>query len=178
MAMIGVSSTLSQEPKTVPNEPEPKTEARSSRSSLSEPETQVVDGLSIPLNPWGGPLLGQPDSIGGSSLLQPTEPVKGWDLQARLREADLEQKAREAELERRRLEEEEARKRQAELLQQQQQQEAEAQRQQAGVQNQVELGLMERISNIVENSWGQSDLVSVLSTLHTEDSKVIPLLNS
>ena len=37
---------------------------------------------------------------------------------------------------------------------------------------------MERISTILENSWGRSDLGSILSTLHTEDSRVIPLLGS
>ena len=37
---------------------------------------------------------------------------------------------------------------------------------------------MERICAILENSWGRSDLVSILSTLHSEDSRVIPLLGN
>jgi glutamine synthetase adenylyltransferase len=83
-----------------------------------------------------------------------------------------EQKAREAqiaaEMERRKAQEEEARR-----LQQQQQ--AVAERQQP---SQVELVLMERISTFLENSWGRSDLVSILTTLHAEDTRVIPLLGS
>lgn len=108
-----------------------------------------VGGLGLPLNPWGGTLLpGQ------------NEPPRPIDLQAEIRAVE-EQKAREAEL---RLRREEEQQRLA--------------RQQAGGQSQVELVLVERISSILENSWGKSDLVSILSTLHAEDSRVIPLLNS
>eukprot|EP00523_Entomoneis_sp_CCMP467_P010635 CAMPEP_0168738414 /NCGR_PEP_ID=MMETSP0724-20121128/10919_1 /TAXON_ID=265536 /ORGANISM="Amphiprora sp., Strain CCMP467" /LENGTH=1104 /DNA_ID=CAMNT_0008785753 /DNA_START=77 /DNA_END=3391 /DNA_ORIENTATION=+ len=183
MAMIGVSSTpATSEAKADSNaaETKPADEAKALSSSWGEPSNQGVEGLSIPLNPWGGPLLGtSSDGIGGGSLLQPSnEAAKGLDLQSRLREAEIEQeKSRQAELERRRMEEAEAKKRAAEL-QQRQQVDAQRQQQQAGVQNQVELVLMERISNILENSWGRSDLVSVLSTLHAEDSRVIALLNS
>ena len=52
------------------------------------------------------------------------------------------------------------------------------QQQQQSAHSQVELVLMERISVILENSWGRSDLVSILNTLHSEDSRVIPLLGN
>jgi len=129
-------------------------------------DTNALAG--IPLNPWGDPILGAGVSDG---------PSPGLDLQAQLlREAEMKQKAADAEAQRRR-EQEEAQRRQ------QEQQEAERQRQQqqqqqAGVQSQVEMVLMERISTILENSWGRSDLVSILSTLHAEDSRVIPLLSN
>jgi len=45
-------------------------------------------------------------------------------------------------------------------------------------QHQLEVILIERISTILENNWGRSDLVPVLQTLHNEDSRVIPLLGS
>jgi len=44
--------------------------------------------------------------------------------------------------------------------------------------NQLELILIERISTILENNWGRSDLGIILQTLHNEDSRVIPLLGS
>jgi len=44
--------------------------------------------------------------------------------------------------------------------------------------NQLEVVLIERISTILENNWGRSDLGPVLQTLHNEDSRVIPLLGS
>lgn len=135
----------------------------------SEPaESSVMDALNIPLNPWGGSsLLGGP--VGPTPAIPgPLQPPQDIGLQARLREAEMEQKARE---QLRRQQELEAQKR----AQQQQQHDAQ---QQQGVQSQVELVLMERISTILENSWGRSDLVSILSTLHAEDSRVIPLLNS
>jgi len=69
---------------------------------------------------------------------------------------------------------------QAAAAQQLAQQQAQ-QRQQEQVkaqQNQVELVLIERISNILENSWGRSDLNSILSTLHANDSRVIAILST
>ena len=86
----------------------------------------------------------------------------------------------EAELQRRHLQEEEAQRRSLA------QQKAEIERQHRPIvqqqtslhQTQIELVLMERICVILENSWGQSDLVSILSTLHSEDSRVIPLLSN
>ena len=126
-------------------------------------EAKASNGLNIPLNPWGGSSL-----LGGPVAPSPAPPPQDLGLQARLREAEMEQKARE---QLRRQQEMEAQKRA------QQQQQQDPQRQQ-GVQSQVELVLMERIATILENSWGRSDLVSILTTLHAEDSRVIPLLNN
>ena len=77
------------------------------------------------------------------------------------------------------MQEDEAKKRME--LQARQQAEAQAQLQQdqqmrQQQQNQVELVLIERISNILENSWGRTDLVSILTTLHADDSRVIAIL--
>ena len=126
----------------------------------------IVGGAAIggvPLNPWGEPMVQQQ---------QPQPQIQGMDLAARLAE---EQRARQ-----RQQEEEEARRR-AEMERQQQEaaarQAQQQQRQQQGP-SQVELILMERVSAILENSWGRSDLLSILSTLHAEDSRVIPLLGN
>ncbi|GAX10997.1 hypothetical protein FisN_2Lh527 [Fistulifera solaris] len=123
------------------------------------------DAAALSLNPWGTLLPGQSDSKSS-----------GFDLQARLRDAELErQKA--SEMERFRQEREHQR-----LLEQRQAEERAREQalrqQQDSVQSQVELVLLERISTVLENSWGQSDLVTVLSALHAEDSRVIPLLNT
>ncbi|CAB9498286.1 GYF domain [Seminavis robusta] len=140
---------------------------------------------SIPLNPWGGPMLPTPQSTQQNVGL-------GMDLASRLESFAAEQKAREAaemeqkELLRRRQEQEESQRRalaqqqqaQERARQQAQQQQAMQQQQQPSPQAQVELVLMERITTILENSWGRSDLVSILSTLHAEDSRVIPLLGN
>jgi hypothetical protein len=139
------------------------------------PTWGAKEGSVIPLNPWGsGPAQG---SSGGQQQLQQRE----LDLQARLREgAEAERKAREAELRRRQQEQEVAQQR---AVAQQQEQERSsrsnpAATHQAGVQTQVEMVLVERVSTILETSWGRGDLMSVLSTLHAEDSRVIPLLNN
>ena len=153
---------------------------------------------SVPSNPWGDPVV-------PSAAPQQQSSAGGMDLAARLgafaaeqkaREAQvavqMEQRVQEAEILRRRQEEEAQRRamaqRQADeqrAYQQQQQQQAQAaamqqqqQQQGASQQSQVELVLMERICAILENSWGRSDLVSILSTLHSEDSRVIPLLGN
>ena len=125
-----------------------------------------ADLPSISLNPWGTSLL---PSVQAE--------VKGIDMQVL---SELEEQKRRAEELRRRQEEEaqrrlaqqqaEERTRQAQMQQQHQQQ--------AGVQSQVEIVLLERITTILENSWGRSDLPSVLATLHAEDSRVIPLLST
>ena len=147
---------------------------------------------SVPSNPWGDPIVSA----------APAQPAAGgMDLAARLEVFAAEQKAREvhaaAEMERaqeaeiRRRQEEEAQRRalaqrQAEerayqqqaAMQQQQQQQQQQTQQSSNQQSQVELVLMERICAILENSWGRSDLMSILSTLHSEDSRVIPLLGN
>jgi hypothetical protein len=144
----------------------------------------VAPSTAIPLNPWGGPMLPAPS--------QPTQQNVGlgMDLASRLESFAAEQKAREAlemeqkELLRRRQEQEEAQRRAVaqqqaqEGARQQAQHQALQQQQQPSPQAQVELVLMERITTILENSWGRSDLISILSTLHTEDSRVIPLLGN
>ncbi len=163
MEMIGVNK---EEPNAVTAEPEPEVPA------LKQEDAWVLGGDSskeqrsavIPSNPWGS-------IIGADPNLQQQS---GIDLSSRLEAASAEQKAREAqiaaEMERRKEQEEEAKRR----AQQQQQQ----QQQPAAKPSQVELVLMERISTFLENSWGRSDLMSILSTLHAEDSRVIPLLGN
>lgn len=137
-----------------------------------------IGGLS--LNPWG--------STPGPA---PVSPDGGIDLAGRLEALAAEQKAREMQIEM-----EKRAQQQAELLRRRQEEEAQrmalaqrqaeehARHQQAAMQHQnsqqhqVELVLMERICSILENSWGQSDLLSILTTLHSEDSRVIPLLGN
>jgi hypothetical protein len=99
-----------------------------------------------------------------------------------LQQLELDKK-REEEMEPARILKDEEEKRLA-AIQAAQQAEAKA-RQQATVStqqpqgpSQVELILIERVGTILENSWGRSDLASILSTLHAEDSRVIPLLSS
>jgi hypothetical protein len=114
----------------------------------------------ILLNPWG------------DGSLIPSAPEPALDLQAQIRAAELEQQRKAAEMRR----QQEAQQR----LQQEQQRQREQQHQQQsqGVQSQVELVLMERITAILENSWGRADLPSILAALHAEDTRVIPLLNN
>lgn len=129
-----------------------------SSSSATEPTTAGIftPGFSsfISSNPWGTPAPA-------------AAPVthSGLDLAAKLRDDEL----------KRQQQQEEERKRVA-MLAQQQSRQADMQKQQGH--SQVELILTERISTILENSWGRSDLVSVLQTIHNDDARVIPLLGS
>mmetsp|Transcript_22589 Transcript_22589/g.27610 ORF Transcript_22589/g.27610 Transcript_22589/m.27610 type:complete len:1391 (-) Transcript_22589:215-4387(-) len=70
----------------------------------------------------------------------------------------------------------------AQARQQQQQQEEAARAAAAAASrvqpSQVELVLMERITTILENSWGRADLMNVLTTLHRDDARVVPLLGN
>jgi hypothetical protein len=144
----------------------------------------ISGGIGVSLNPWGDPVT----STSGSQA------SAGMDLGILLGPVDGEQKSREiqissdreqmalqeAEVRRRRFQQEEAQRRslvlqKAELERQQQ---PAVQHQTSPQQKQIELVLMERICVILENSWGQSDLGSVLSTLHSEDSSVIPFLSN
>lgn len=154
-------------------------------AAQSEPSVPGIDPIfgsigGLSLNPWGGaPGTAAPNGQDG-----------GLDLAGRLgalaaEQVEMEKRAQqEAELLRRRQDEEVQRRalaqRQAEQQARQQQAQAAAmqQQQQASQQSQVELVLMERICSILENSWGRSDLVSILTTLHSEDSRVIPLLSN
>jgi hypothetical protein len=140
-------------------------------------------GLGVSLNPWGDPVT----STSGP------QPNGGMELEIRLGPFDGDQKSREiqvsserekmamqeAEMRRRMLQEEEAQRRSLEQQRSElgRQQQPSGQQQSPHQQSQIELVLMERICVILENSWGQSDLGSVLSTLHAEDSRVIPLLS-
>jgi len=148
-------------------------------------------GGAIPSNPWGAPI------VGGAPAADAATQQDGMDLAARLDAAVKEQAVREAqavedqrrqmeqaELLRRRQEEEESQRRaqqEAQARQQQQQQQQanmQQQQQQSGAPSQVEIILMERISTILEGTWGRSDLISILTTLHNEDSRVVPLLGN
>lgn len=135
----------------VSSEPDAK-----SSSTAPEPAASGIftSGFSsfISNNPWGTP-----------APAPGAHP--GLDLAAKLRDDEI----------RRQQQQEEERKRVA-MLAQQQARQAEMQKQQGH--SQVELILIERISTILENSWGRSDLVSVLQTIHNDDPRVIPLLGS
>lgn len=146
----------------------------------------LLAGLS--LNPWGDPIIS--GGSGAPATPQQQNVGLGMDLASRLESFAAQQKdAEQKEVMRRRQEQEEAQRRamaqqqqaqQDRARQQQSQQQGmqQQQQQQPSPQSQVEAVLMERISTILENSWGRSDLGSILSTLHTEDSRVIPLLGS
>ena len=131
----------------------------------SSEEASKPDNSSISLNPWGTSTQGQ--SAGG--LLGAF--AAGTNAQS---DADILRQRQEEERQRimaqQREAEERARQQQAAAMQQQQQS--------ATQQSQVELVLMERICTMLEKTWGRSDLVSILTTLHSEDSRVIPLLNN
>jgi hypothetical protein len=142
--------------------------ASSGEESVVQPESGVNINPKISSNPWGDSILIQRN--------QSQPGISSFDLAARLhqeqqaRDELLRRQAQETEL--RRLQEEEARRRVLE----------ERARQQATQQNvghsEVELVLMERISTILENSWGRAELRTILSTLHTEDARVVPLLST
>eukprot|EP00804_Cyclotella_cryptica_P024270 CCRYP_012549-RC/>CCRYP_012549-RC protein AED:0.08 eAED:0.08 QI:405/1/1/1/0.5/0.28/7/635/1156 len=177
MKMIGVGGSGDADGKGVATAVESKTEDPPATKVeavqiASVPSNPWGAPVSIPSNPWGEPVV--PDQSGGLVGLLSTQ---------RAREAEIAaQRQREEEQRRRLLQEEEEKKRWAEL-QAKQQAEAQAQQQQQQQlrqqqQNQVELVLIERISNILENSWGRSDLVSILSTLHADDSRVIAILSN
>ena len=127
---------------------------------------QDAKSAAIPSNPWGSLMGADPNQ----------QQRSGMDLASRLEAVAAEQKAREAQI----AAEIERRKAQDAELFRRQQEEEEAKRRAAKPQqpSQVELVLMERISTFLENSWGRSDLMSILSTLHAEDSRVIPLLGT
>lgn len=112
---------------------------------------------------WG--LQGSADT----STSIPLNPWGGLGAALPLQTQLAEQQRLEEEKKRAALEEQERlrRREQERLIKEQQQREA-----------QVENVLVERISNILEASWGRSDLRSILSTLHAEDARVMSLLNS
>lgn len=195
MAMIGVK----RDEDLPPMQQEPGgngTKASPWNGTAQQGETPGLLGLggpasastAIPLNPWGDPII--------AAAPQPAQQNVGlgMDLASRLESFAAEQKARETaeleqkellrrrqeqeEVQRRAMAEQQAQERARQQAQQQQSMQQQQQQQQPSPQAQVEAVLMERISTILENSWGQSDLMSILSTLHSEDSRVIPLLGN
>ena len=139
------------------------------KEAASIPSNPWGAAPSIPSNPWGEPVAS--DQSSGFGNLLGTQPGKGVDAAA--------QRKKEEEQRRRQIQEEEEKKRQEAEIQAKKQAEALAQQQNQQMrqqQNQVELVLIERISNILENSWGRTDLVSILTTLHADDSRVIAIL--
>ncbi|KAK1736422.1 hypothetical protein QTG54_013022 [Skeletonema marinoi] len=159
MQMIGVSGTGEASSGAAAEVPKPESSANEKAEA-------------IPSNPWGAPAVSSNpwgDAGGlGTFGSQPNE-TKGASAQQR----EEEERRRQQEEEKKRWEAMQA-KQQADLQAQQQQQQQLRQQQQ----DQVENVLMERVSNILENSWGKSDLNSILSTLHAEDSRVIAILSS
>jgi len=146
------------------------------------------NGASISLNPWGDPIVtnssSQPTTAGTGGMGLGIH-LSSYSSEQKSREAASERESiahREAELLRRRQEEEE--KQRQELAKKsaeersRQQQPTMQQQQASSQQSQIEQVLMGRICTILENSWGRGDLVSILTTLHSEDSRVIPLLNN
>ncbi len=147
-------------------------------------ESSIFPGFgassSVPSNPWGAPAP-EPKSEQAMN-------GGGLDLSAKLREArQVESKKSEIEMLKKQKEEEEKR-RLALIAQQQAEAQAQAQARQAAMQSQqqsqqpeysqVELILTERISTVLENSWGRSDLMTILQTLHNDDARVVPLLGT
>jgi hypothetical protein len=174
MKMIGVggsgeAAASAAEDANKPNEVESKQDVEESEPIAPVPSNPWGAPASIPSNPWGDPVAS--NQSGGFGSMLGTQQAGGASA------AVLQQ--REEEQRRRQMQEEEAKKRME--LQARQQAEAQAQLQQdqqmrQQQQNQVELVLIERISNILENSWGRTDLVSILTTLHADDSRVIAIL--
>jgi GYF domain len=155
-------------------------------AAMSLPHPAAEPAARVSLNPWGDSILtGTTTSVTTSATLANVVPSTGTgtndmrqhslDLQARMRQAELEQQKLE---ENRRLQEELQRQRQQQEQEQERALVLQQQQQQAGVQSQVELVLMERISTILENSWGRSDLITILSTLHAEDPRVVRILSN
>lgn len=160
------------------------------KAGSDEPKVAGIDPIfgsigGLSLNPWGSSQEPTPQAGGNGMDLAGRLEALAAEQKAREQQIELEKRAQqEAELLRRRHEEENQRRamahRQAEEQARHQHAQAAAmqQQQQASQQSQVELVLMERICSILENSWGRSDLVSILTTLHSEDSRVIPLLGN
>lgn len=160
MSMIGVSGTGEAAGGTA-SEEQTKPEASKAEAVSSNPWGASGGGAAVSSNPWGdagglGGFKSDAKETGGPSAQQQEdmlrrqqeEEKKRWEMQA---------------------------KQEAERQAQQQQQQQQLRQQQ---QDQVENVLMERVSNILENSWGKSDLNSILSNLHAEDSRVIAILSS
>lgn len=181
MKMIGVSPNQGQHDATALGSTGTNPWGTSTDSSKASPVSvdPIVGGIggaSIPLNPWGGPATAASPGVGiGLNLEAFTNDQKRREAQMTVEREKIAQ--HEAEMRRRR-QEQEAQQRAIEQQKAAQQAAARQQQQPTSQQTQIELVLMERIGVILENSWGQSDLLSILSTLHSEDSRVIPLLGN
>jgi len=195
MQMIGVSrdpSTDQLNKNKIPSEPSSNPwgvstntgEASANTTPSIDPIIGGIGGISNPggaslsLNPWGDPIV-----TASASSQQTTTSGGGMNLGSiHLNPFSAEEKKMEAQ---RLAEREKIARQEAEMLARRRQEEEEGQRrvlaqqqQSSPQQSQIELVLMERICIILENSWGRNDLLSILTTLHTEDSRVIPLLGN
>jgi len=145
-----------------------KEEVELSSMGVGNTTTFTASLHSLSKNPWGT----------DSRIISSSESI---DLAARLHQLELDKK-REEEKEIARLRQEEEEKKraavQAQQAEMQARQQATAATQQTQGHSQVELILMERVCTLLENSWGRSDLVTILSSLHKEDARVVPLLST
>lgn len=175
MKMIGVSGTGEASGGGSPTAANPTDSDKPVPDGGSIPG--VDDAAPIPSNPWGAPasLLstnpwGDTDSFGkqaNETKIAAQRMQQGEELlhqRQQLQKQEEEKKHWEA-----------VQAKQAAEMQAAQQEQLERIKQQ---QNQVELVLIERISNILETSWGRSDLTSILSTMHANDSRVIAILTT
>lgn len=166
MQMIGVSGTgeaasgVAAAAAKEETKPEKSTNEKAD-AVASNPWGASGGGRAVSSNPWGD--AGGLGSFG--SQAKTSEGVSAQQREELLRRQQEEEKKRWEAMQA---------KQQADLQAQQQQQQLLRQQQQ----DQVENVLMERVSNILENSWGKSDLNSILSNLHAEDSRVIAILPS
>lgn len=168
MKMIGVTKAPDQAGMDVTVNPWGSDPVKATSGAV-DPIIGAIGGGSLSLNPWGEPVAASAGSQAGGLGLGLGAFDAGTQNQA------AEQQKREAEMRRRQQQEEEAQRR---AMAEKKAREQHASMQQPPQQSQIELVLMERICVILENSWGRSDLGSILATLHSEDSRVIPLLQN
>jgi hypothetical protein len=190
MRMIGVSGTGEVSGGVV--EPEPSssaaTDATETKSVKPGPDEggskPAIDNVPpVPSNPWGAPaslLSINPWGDAFGKQAKEDEAAASFAAQQKLQEEEL-LRQRQRLQKQQQLEDEEKKRWEAVKAKQEsemraaQQEQLERMKQQ---QNQVELVLIERISSILENSWGRSDLTSILSTMHANDSRTIAILST
>jgi hypothetical protein len=134
-------------------------------SGTAEMSSSPSAGFGISKNPWGL-----------SIAPAPAPDAEAWNLKQMQiqQEEELVVAARALEeQQQRKLREEEVARQQASAAAA-----AAAQQQQRGQPSQVEMVLMERVSSMLENTWGKADLGSILAVLHREDARVVPLLGN
>jgi hypothetical protein len=204
MQMIGVTEkdndTLQEQKEEQSHESKESLVSTSEAGGATGPTSLFSFSTGLSKNPWGEPLSTTTNdnsnttatSANATTQQDPSSTSSfGVDLAVKLQESSAtstkdqshdSERLRLEEMERIRLMDEEKR-RVSLMTQQQQQQQAELrlrqqQQQQQQGPGQVESILTERISKILENSWGRSDLMSILSTLHSEDNRVAALLGT